>query len=94
MLVNQNSKVYFENLNTIGLIAAFFVIIQHVEQIKNYFNLPNIWNNKFIANIGGIGVILFFVLSGFLISYLLFKEQEVIHTISIKKFYIRRILRI
>jgi peptidoglycan/LPS O-acetylase OafA/YrhL len=38
--------------------------------------------------------VLFFVLSGFLISYLLFVEKKVTKTISVKKFYIRRILRI
>jgi peptidoglycan/LPS O-acetylase OafA/YrhL len=51
-------------------------------------------SNAFIYVIGKLGVIMFFVLSGFLISYLLFKEQEVTGTVSIKDFYIRRILRI
>jgi peptidoglycan/LPS O-acetylase OafA/YrhL len=37
---------------------------------------------------------LFFVLSGFLISYLLFAERQATGTISLKKFYIRRALRI
>ncbi len=41
-----------------------------------------------------MGVLLFFVLSGFLITYLLFKELEVTKTINVKYFYIRRILRI
>ena len=40
------------------------------------------------------GVFLFFVLSGFLITYLLLKEEEITGTISIKDFYIRRVLRI
>ncbi len=40
------------------------------------------------------GVTLFFVISGFLITYLLLNEQEQSHTVSIPKFYIRRILRI
>ena len=41
-----------------------------------------------------MGVNLFFVLSGFLISYLLFAEKQSTNTISLKKFYIRRALRI
>lgn len=41
-----------------------------------------------------LGVILFFVLSGFLISYLFFREQSNTGDINIRKFYIRRILRI
>ena len=56
--------------------------------------MPNHWDSKVIFIIGKLGVVLFFVLSGFLISYLLFKEKEVTKTISIKKFYMRRILRI
>ena len=40
------------------------------------------------------GVTLFFVISGFLITYLLLHEQEQSRTVSIPKFYMRRILRI
>jgi len=40
------------------------------------------------------GVTVFFVLSGFLITYLLMQERTETNTISIKDFYIRRILRI
>ena len=90
----DNLKVYFENLNAIRFIAAFLVIIHHIEQFKKLFKLPNYFSSPFCLLIGRLGVVLFFVLSGFLISYLLFKEKEVKGTISIKKFYIRRILRI
>jgi peptidoglycan/LPS O-acetylase OafA/YrhL len=89
-----SARIYFENLNSIRFIAAFLVIIHHVEQIKAEFQLPNHWDNPVVGVIGKLGVVLFFVLSGFLISYLLFKEQEVAQTISIKDFYIRRVLRI
>ncbi len=44
--------------------------------------------------IGEVGVILFFVLSGFLITYLLLAEENNYGTIDVKKFYLRRILRI
>jgi len=37
---------------------------------------------------------IFFVLSGFLITYLLFVEKEKTNTINLKKFYLRRIFRI
>lgn len=43
---------------------------------------------------GGFGVDLFFVLSGFLITWLLLKERHRKGTISIKAFYFRRVLRI
>ena len=43
---------------------------------------------------GGMGVLAFFVLSGFLITWLLLKEEERFGTISLKLFYVRRSLRI
>lgn len=52
------------------------------------------WLTPFISNAGPLGVIFFFVLSGFLITYLLFVEMEATGTIGVKKFYLRRILRI
>ncbi len=87
-------RVYFENLNAIRFFAAFLVIVTHVEQLKGTLKLPNRWADPCIGLLGELGVILFFALSGFLISYLLFVEQQVTNDISIKYFYIRRILRI
>ncbi len=52
------------------------------------------WYHPLFAEAGPLGVVFFFVLSGFLITYLLFKEREVTGSISIKSFYIRRFLRI
>jgi peptidoglycan/LPS O-acetylase OafA/YrhL len=43
---------------------------------------------------GEIGVALFFVISGFLITYLLLKEQDETGDIHLQKFYFRRTLRI
>jgi len=87
-------KIYFPNLNGIRFIAAFLVIIHHAEQLKYLTGHPSFWGNKFIHISGKLGVILFFVLSGFLITYLLLAEKKQTGTISIKDFYIRRILRI
>lgn len=87
-------KVYFPNLNGIRFIAAFLVVIHHIEQLKNLYGLPNYWSNKSVGIIGGLGVTLFFVLSGFLITYMLFVEKEHVGTIDVKGFYVRRILRI
>lgn len=55
---------------------------------------PISWLSPFVTFGGYFGVIFFFVLSGFLITYLLLKEKERSQTIAIKNFYIRRILRI
>jgi len=43
---------------------------------------------------GGFGVTVFFFLSGFLISTLLFREWDRWGTISLKAFYLRRLLRL
>ena len=90
---NNNSKVYFPNLNGLRFIAAFIVLVNHLHQSLysiGYYgakSLPIIFP-------GELGVRLFFVLSGFLITYLLLTEENNTGTISIKDFYIRRILRI
>lgn len=47
-----------------------------------------------IAYSSALGVVFFFVLSGFLITYLLLKEKESKKTIQIGKFYLRRAFRI
>ena len=46
------------------------------------------------VKLGGMAVLVFFVLSGFLITWLLLQELERSGGISIKSFYIRRTLRI
>lgn len=54
----------------------------------------NLWDTPFFFEAGGAGVDFFFVLSGFLITTLLLKENEHKGTIDLKKFYLRRVLRI
>jgi len=87
-------RIYFLNLNGLRFIAAFAVIIHHIEQQKADFALPNIFGNSTIQLFGELGVTLFFVLSGFLITYLLLEEEKNTTTIGIRNFYVRRILRI
>ncbi|WP_428492251.1 acyltransferase family protein [Rhodopila sp.] len=43
---------------------------------------------------GGLGVYIFFVISGFLITRLLLAEQDATRTVSLKAFYVRRICRL
>lgn len=58
------------------------------------FGEVHLWDTKPVKLLGHLGVILFFVLSGYLITYLLLAEKKVTETISIKDFYLRRIFRI
>lgn len=85
---------YFPNLNSLRFVAASLVIIHHVESGKHFFKLDNLYQIDFFEIIGKLGVVLFFVLSGFLITSLLLQEYEEKNSISFKKFYMRRILRI
>jgi peptidoglycan/LPS O-acetylase OafA/YrhL len=94
MSSSQNS-LYFPNLNGVRFIAAFWVIVHHIEQFKEKFGFANhIFYTRFIRQLGPLGVFLFFVLSGFLITTLLLVEKQKTNTVDIKKFYVRRILRI
>lgn len=89
----STKSVYFPNLNGLRFIAAFMVVISHIGQFKPYFGYAE-WTSEAVKIIGHLGVVLFFSLSGFLITYLLLTEEENFKKISIKDFYIRRILRI
>ncbi len=90
----KKGQVYFPGLNTLRFIAAYIVIVYHIEIIKENQHLPNLSHLKAINDMGKLGVVLFFVLSGFLITYLLLAERNFYNTIDVRKFYIRRILRI
>jgi len=86
--------IHFPNLNGLRFLAALLVIIHHIEQLRSILGLPNHWNNVSILRFGDEGVTLFFVLSGFLITYLLLAEREKFGHLAIGKFYFRRVLRI
>jgi peptidoglycan/LPS O-acetylase OafA/YrhL len=58
------------------------------------FHLPIPWLWGAVAKSGAAGVDLFFALSAFLITSLLLREREETHDISLRRFYLRRILRI
>jgi peptidoglycan/LPS O-acetylase OafA/YrhL len=89
---NKNAN-YLSGLNTFRFFAAFLVIISHGHKSLVKLQVTN--NDKIsIFNKGADGVEFFFVLSGFLITYLLILEIKKTSTISIKAFYLRRVFRI
>lgn len=90
----MGKTVYFPGINGIRAIAAFSVIIAHIEVYKRLIGSPTLLSNVLIHQLAHKGLSLFFVLSGFLISYLLLEELNHSSDINLKKFYVRRILRI
>jgi peptidoglycan/LPS O-acetylase OafA/YrhL len=66
-------------LDGLRAIAAFLVVFYH-------FGIPLVS--------GGAGVLMFFVLSGFLITWLLLRENDELGSVSLGGFYARRSLRI
>ena len=87
--------IHFKSLDTLRFVAFLLVFWQH--GFSNLFNPTFLNEFEFIdqlKNTGVVGVHIFFVLSGFLITFLLFKEQNCNGKINLWHFYIRRILRI
>jgi peptidoglycan/LPS O-acetylase OafA/YrhL len=91
--MSASAKIHFSGLNALRFFAAYFVLLHHGETIRHKFGLPNFEGYSFFQN-GALAVSFFFVLSGFLITYLLLTEIERTGDVSLKKFYWRRVLRI
>ena len=100
---SASSKVansYDSGIDVVRFLAFFFVFLHHfvyrggnsIMAISNSF-----WNNPFANSVsffGSEGVTIFFCLSGYLLSRLLIKEFNETGKVSVRSFYIRRILRI
>jgi peptidoglycan/LPS O-acetylase OafA/YrhL len=94
MIVQVNNKVHFPNLDGLRFLCCLVVMVFHFELMKE---IAFSGYSSFIDSFHFIGVqdvSLFFVLSGFLIGYLLLKEKQETGGINIKKYYFRRALRI
>lgn len=94
----MQNKLFFSGLNELRAFAALAVVFHHIELYKYRLGISSLFDlsmiKGFIENLGKNGVYLFFVLSGFLITYLLLEEKLVTGKISVFQFYGRRILRI
>ncbi|WP_046756737.1 acyltransferase family protein [Kordia jejudonensis] len=81
------------NLNPLRFLLALLVMVFHIPEFFRNRELPY-FNDGAIFHRGLEAVYVFFVLSGFLIIRLLYKEVVNKGKIDIKNFYMRRILRI
>lgn len=94
-LAPDASRFYLPQLDGLRFLAFFFVFIHHFRLVPNTEELgllaPLV---EGMHNFGWIGVELFFVLSAYLMTSILLLEYKASQSISISKFFLRRILRI
>lgn len=94
--MNNTKRIFFPNLDGLRFFAFFSVFLFH----SFYTNNESVAaDSLFVAlrqatRYGYLGVNFFFVLSGFLITFLLLSERQFTGRIAIGAFYVRRILRI
>lgn len=95
----QSQRDYFENINGLRFLGAVAILFFHCAtlpgDIWTSFS-DGFWFQKvhFVISRGHLGIVMFFVLSGFLITHILlweFKSNGKINTIN---FFIRRFLRV
>ncbi len=98
-MIEKQNKIFFPNLDALRFIAFSFVFFEHI--LWGAFKQLPLHDKPLLEHIlytlfcnGGLGVSIFFVLSGFLITYLILFEIELNGKIDVKAFYIRRFLRI
>jgi peptidoglycan/LPS O-acetylase OafA/YrhL len=83
----KTDKFHFHTFDALRFFAFLKVFLLHLPYSgSNWFS--------FIKRGGGIGVVFFFVLSGFLITWGILNEKAVKQAFSFKRFYISRFLRI
>ena len=92
----KKDKIFFPNLDGWRFIAFLGVFYHHSfsTQLTYITENPLYKVVKSTTTNGDLGVDFFFVLSGFLIIYLLIAEKELTGRIDAINFYIRRVLRI
>jgi peptidoglycan/LPS O-acetylase OafA/YrhL len=95
--MSPDSKSYFNNLDGLRFLLAFIVFGSHSmlgETINEQIGFDFLERLVRVFTSGHLSVSFFFVLSGFLITYLMLEEQETTGKFNVKNFYIRRIFRI
>jgi peptidoglycan/LPS O-acetylase OafA/YrhL len=107
-LSENNKPLYFVQLDSLRFLAAFMIVFYHAfESWVGWYGIPwrlatpdgKNWNlfgdlfQRFNHNLA-FGVDIFFLISGFLITYLLLKEKSEKGKINIPNFFLRRIFRI
>ena len=85
----QKEKLNLPSLDGWRALSIALVLLEHASRTM-WFPTAFI---PFVQH-GGLGVRFFFVISGFLITWLLLKENEFTGSVNLRNFYLRRALRI
>lgn len=89
--MTSKDKFRIDGLDGLRGISILLVVIGHVATTPSVLSTPT---RVFIGHIGAFGVDIFFIISGFLITTLLLREENEKKTLDIKGFYRRRVFRI
>ncbi|HZX70617.1 MAG TPA: acyltransferase [Rhodanobacter sp.] len=81
------------SLDGIRAISILMVCYGHLCGTR-HFPISIAEYGRWCGDVAHLGVLVFFVISGFLITSLLMSERELTGAISLKRFYLRRIVRI
>lgn len=100
----DTQRIHFNNLDILRFLAAYMIVLLHCFfGWKVKFGQPQFLNSytpdtneklETVIHNFSFGVDVFFIISGFLITYLLLSEREKTGKVDIIKFYIRRAFRI
>ncbi|MDF2448413.1 MAG: acyltransferase family protein [Bacteroidota bacterium] len=101
----NTQRIYFKNLDILRFLAAYMIVLLHCFfgwQIKfgnpkglvDSFSPASIEKFELVMHNFSFGVDIFFIVSGFLLTYLLLAEKEKTGKVDVIKFYIRRAFRI
>jgi len=85
--MSSKERFYIPSIDGLRFIAFLLVFFSHLA-------LNNSYLGRYLHNYGWIGVELFFLLSSYLLTKILLNEYELTKSVNIKKFFLRRILRI
>src|ERR1044071_1597371 len=101
---DSSQRIYFKNLDILRFLAAYMVVLLH-----SFFGWDSHFGKtKWLSGMGQetvtlvkrifenftMGVDIFFLISGFLLTYLLLAEYQKNGKVDVMKFYIRRAFRI
>ena len=93
-MIPSTSINYIKGFDGLRCIGSFIVLFFHIERAKILFGIPSIGSYYVKIGIGQSTMTMFFVLSGFLIFYILMNEKYKTGNVDIKLFYKKRMARI